>query len=230
MFGVSFLFGAVAYGFAHAFEPDHMAAVSNFVASRPRPREALSFGVKWALGHGVALLILGVSLYLLRRALEEHQPAIFASGILEKVVAIVLIALGINALRIAFSRRQNEHSHSHEAPKNAHFANKILGGSVLMGLLHGAAGTGAFIGAAALSLSGNLGMVLFYTLLFSLGVLLAMGVYAGALGGLFTLGARRSESILRGARVLVGVLTIGIGVCILNDVSLPGVFDAWVSH
>ncbi len=48
------LLTAVSLGFLHALEPDHMAAVTTFVSRRPRPREAVGFGVRWGLGHSAA--------------------------------------------------------------------------------------------------------------------------------------------------------------------------------
>jgi cytochrome c biogenesis protein CcdA len=290
MSGELILLSAVGFGFAHAFEPDHMAAVSTFVASRPSPKEALSFGLKWASGHGISLIILGSTLYLFKRAIEEHQPALFSSGILEQVVGAVLVVLGLNALlrvltgsgiptnikgwKALFSKKnQSEQSletqiieqqmaakrlaptenngtashpighHHHlttpvasstnsldENSAKAKTVNAVVGGSVLMGLLHGAAGTGAFIGQAAVSMSSDFGAAMLYTLLFSIGVLIAMGFYAVTLGGFFTLGARKSFTILRSARIMVGALTVAIGVCLIRGIALPGVFDAFISH
>jgi ABC-type nickel/cobalt efflux system permease component RcnA len=57
-----FWIGALGLGIAHAFEPDHMAAVSAFVAGRPTPREAALFGFKWAIGHGLSLFLFGALL------------------------------------------------------------------------------------------------------------------------------------------------------------------------
>jgi hypothetical protein len=279
------LIPAFVLGIAHAFEPDHMAAVSTFVASRPRPREAVSFGLKWATGHGLVLLLLGSILFLLSRAVEENQPSLFSSGILERVVGFVLILLGINALlRLvlgdamprtlkgwkALFRGQRLPSRSLEqqlveqqkttrttdlasqtdemplfgrpdavatraaipgetprAVTNS-FANSLWGGSVLMGLLHGAAGTGAFIGQAMIAMSRNYSSALLFTLFFSLGVLLAMAFYSVLLGGVLTWGEKRSVSLLRGARALTGALTCAIGACLLLGVELPGLFDRFV--
>ncbi len=293
MSGELVLFSAIGFGFAHAFEPDHMAAVSTFVASRPNPKEALSFGLKWAAGHGLSLLILGTTLYVLKSALEASQPKLFSSGILDQIVGVVLILLGINALvrvlsgdsiplsikgwkallsgkrvkyrsleaqlveqqatakRVAETEAEEElplfgspnasvtrasipvvaPDATAEAKARKRSANAILGGSVLMGLLHGAAGTGAFIGQAAVTISHNdYWVAILYTFLFSLGVLVAMGFYSVTLGGFVTLGARKSVNILRGARLTIGALTVAIGFCLMRGIALPGVFDAFTSH
>ncbi len=97
-----------------------------------------------------------------------------------------------------------------------------------MGMLHGAAGTGAFIGQTVVALSSSYLFVFLYTLLFSIGVLMSMGAYAGALGGLITLGEKRGASVLNGARVLTGALTCAIGACLVMGVQLPGLLDVLV--
>ncbi len=267
-----------------------MAAVSTFVASRPKPREAISFGLKWAAGHGLALLILGSVLFLLSRAAEKNQPALFSSGVLDRFVGFVLILLGINALgRLALgdamprtlkgwkayfrgqrlpsrtleeqlveqqvttsaatkAQEENEaemplfgrpdavatraaipgvepRALTNNLAGNSLSSNSLWGGSVLMGLLHGAAGTGAFIGQAMVAVSRHYSIALLYTLFFSLGVLCAMAIYSVLLGGVLTWGERRSISLLRGARALTGILTCGIGACLMLGVELPGLFD-----
>jgi len=106
--------------------------------------------------------------------------------------------------------------------------NNLWGGSVLMGLLHGAAGTGAFIGQAMVAVSRHYSIALLYTLFFSFGVLVAMAIYSVLLGGVLTWGERRSVSLLRGARALTGALTCAIGAALMLGIELPGLFDRFV--
>ena len=234
------LLGALGFGVAHAFEPDHMAAVSTFVANRPKPREAALFGVRWAIGHGFSLFLLGSLLWLLKRAAEKSQPELFASGVLEKVVGLVLVGLGVWTLfQIVSSRASKTHAHAHfhdghlhthdgsEAHSHAHSHQGGLA-SLGMGVLHGAAGTGAFVGQSAVSLSSSYAFVFAYTLLFSIGVLLSMGIYAGALGGLITTFEKRGAQALTGARFVTAVLTCGIGFCLVSGIELPGLFDPFL--
>lgn len=259
-----------------------MAAVSTFIASRPQPRQALSFGLKWSVGHGLALLILGSALFLMSHAAQNSQPHLFASGVLDRLVGFVLVLLGANALgRLAlgdamprtlqgwraFFRGQRLHSRSLEqqlveqqistsrveaeadeemplfgrpdatatraaipgvqprALTNTLPPSALWGGSVLMGLLHGAAGTGAFIGQAMIAVSSHYSSALLYTVFFSLGVLAAMAIYSILLGGVLTWGERRSIKLLRGARLLTGALTCAIGACLMLGIQLPGLFN-----
>ena len=226
------LLGALGFGIAHAFEPDHMAAVSTFVANRPAPRQAALFGVRWALGHGFSLFVIGFALFLLRRAAQNHQPALWASGFLERVVGVVLVILGFWTLRQVVSRRasrphQHGVGHAHDGENASHSHAVGAWGSLGMGVLHGAAGTGAFVGQSVVALSSSLAFVALYTALFSLGVLVSMGVYAGALGGLISLGEKRGQKVLGGARVLTGVLTCAIGFCLVVGIELPGLFSSF---
>ena len=221
------------------------------------------FGVRWAIGHGFSLFVIGSVLFTLKRAAETSQPQLFASGVLERLVGLVLVGLGVWTLfQVASSRAsaQHEHGHFHDGHFHSHDddnstkneanqyqnpgdstkneANRHSHGgkshshshssglaSLGMGVLHGAAGTGAFIGQTVVSLSGSYAFVFLYTLLFSLGVLAAMAVYAGALGGLLTTFERRGALALSGARFVTGVLTCAIGFCLVSGIELPGLFD-----
>ncbi len=269
-----------------------MAAVSTFVAGRPKPREAAMFGVRWAIGHGLSLFVIGSVLFAFKRAAEASQPELFASGVLDRFVGLVLVGLGLWTLfQVASSRAsaQHEHGHfhdghlhSHEQENHVHQSHPegvVLGASgeksghhshshethshgdhshdsqsqgghshgghshggkdhshshsgglasLGMGVLHGAAGTGAFIGQTVVSLSSSYAFVFLYTLLFSVGVLMSMAVYAGALGGLLTTFERRGAQALSGARVVTGVLTCAIGFCLVSGIELPGLFDRFV--
>jgi ABC-type nickel/cobalt efflux system permease component RcnA len=272
-----FWLGVLGFGIAHAFEPDHMAAVSTFVATRPKPREAAMFGCKWAIGHGLSLLALGSALYLLK--LAANQPALFASGVLDRIVGFVLIGLGgwmalqlvtrftppktLRAWRNAFrlsgkrertveaqimeqqaSARTNRVAEDGELPlfgapgatvtraplpgKTTKVSTGNKYGSLWMGMLHGAAGTSAFIGQAAITLAKTYPLTLMYTVLFSIGVLLAMSFYAMLLGGVLTWGEHRSAKLLRGARWATSLATCAIGVCLVRGIELPGLLEHFV--
>lgn len=229
------------------------------------------FGVRWAIGHGLSLFLIGSALFVFKRAAETSQPELFASGVLDRFVGLVLVGLGVWTLfQVASSRasKQHEHGHFHDGHLHSHeneavstknqgslHGNEVdaatapthanshggkgdshshshshSGGlaSLGMGVLHGAAGTGAFIGQTVVSLSSSYAFVFLYTLLFSVGVLVAMGVYAGALGGLLTSFERRGALALSGARIVTGILTCAIGACLVLGIELPGMLDRFM--
>lgn len=230
------------------------------------------FGVRWAIGHGLSLFVIGSLLFLLKRTAEKSQPELFASGALDRFVGLVLVGLGVWTLfQVASSRasQQHEHGHFHDGHLHSHeneanstknetnqahangnevdsttvqghthshggkghsHTHSHSGGlaSLGMGVLHGAAGTGAFVGQSVVSLSSSYPFVFLFTLFFSLGVLISMALYAGALGGLLTTFERRGALALSGARVVTGVLTCAIGFCLVSGIELPGLFDHFV--
>ncbi len=250
------LLSALGLGAAHAFEPDHMAAVSTFVARKPTPRDAINFGVNWAMGHGLSLLLFGATLFFAKKMLENQQPVLFSSGVLDRFVGIVLIGLGIWALvqervlnRHAEKKRARFESAVREAAEleNAQVRDQELPlfgapnqtvtrailpgaelmrsnarGSLLMGMLHGAAGTGAFIVQAATSVGAtSYALVFGFTLFFSIGVLASMALYAGALGGAISWGGTRGVRFVRMARGATGVLACVVGLCLLLEIEIP---------
>ena len=219
------LAGALALGMAHAFEVDHMTAVSTFVAQRPSPKQAALFGIKWSVGYGTSLLVFGSILYGLKLTLSEQV----AHG-LERLVGLALLALGCWTLsRLKYSFASHTHGHSHTAGQpqagvdgegkiaihthadGTKHAHSHTHGSLLMGVLHGAAGTAAFVGETIVAVSQTYMNVVAFTLAFSIGVLVAMGAYAGVLGGLISWGERRGTLILHGVRGLTGVWACCVG-------------------
>lgn len=231
-----------------------MAAVSTFVARRPSPRQAILFGVQWAIGHGLSLLLLGSILFALKLTIAESL-----AGSLEKIVGVVLIGLGLWTLyQLRPGEMHHTHSHHHDGghqhahdEQHAHGEQHAYGeqhahehhdeaahthadgtthshhghshgkGSLWMGMLHGAAGTAAFVGEALVAVSQTYLAVFLYTLFFSIGVLVAMALYAGALGGLIDWGGRRFRTVMVGAQALTGILACVVGYCWVSGIEIP---------
>ncbi len=213
---ISALAVAFSLGVTHAFEVDHMTAVTAFVAGKPTPRQAIRFGIQWAVGHGASLLLLGTLLF----ALKMTVPSVLGSG-LERLVGVALLGLGVWTLYEFWKGRKGaavhqEHTHADGTTHAAHHGSPLRHhhhhSSLWMGMLHGAAGTAAFVGETLVAVSQTYFMVIAYTLAFGLGVLIAMAVYSGALGGILTWSERRSRLILAGARVTTGVAACAVGV------------------
>lgn len=110
-------------GLKHAVEADHLAAVSTIVSERKNLLSASLVGGMWGVGHTLALLLAGVAVIFLRLQISP-QTALR----LELLVALMLVALGANALwkllrgaRVHFhahhhGRRLHAHPHLHNAP------------------------------------------------------------------------------------------------------------------
>ena len=175
-------------GLRHALEADHLAAVASLATRTRSLRRALRLGALWGLGHSLTLLLVGGGLLLADRLVPAR-----AAILLEGLVGLLLMVLGLDVIcravreRVHFHRHRHgtlehfhAHSHagegSHADSANDHGHDQGLSGrAVLIGLLHGLAGSAALILLAAGRLpSPWWGLV--YILLFGLGSILGMAL------------------------------------------------------
>lgn len=209
------LFLALVLGARHALEPDHLAAVSTLLAGRSGSRRAALLGAFWGLGHAVALFLAAGALVVARAAMPERLAAMLELG-----VAGMLVLLGSRNLWLAWraGREGPAHGHAHGAVSHAHpgAAEHVHLGAftlarrpLLVGLVHGLAGSGA-LAALAASRMPSLASGLAFVLSFGAGALLGMAALAGAAGvSLSRLGGR--PVAMRALGMLSGVVSLGLG-------------------
>ena len=187
---VPILFAAVV-GMGHAFEPDHLLAVSTLVTRHDRLGPALRDGLFWGLGHTTMLVLFG-SIIIFSRATWLH------SGYFEAAVGVMLIGLGI-------SRLVDKNSYqSFQLPKQR------VGFAYTVGLVHGLAGSGALV-LAVLSAIAQPAWAVAYILLFGLGSVLGMLVAVSLMRVPFTLRMQLGRRLRAGAVVLSSALSVGYG-------------------
>ena len=178
--------GAVL-GMRHALEPDHLAAVSTLVAEQRKSTRAMFLGVCWGLGHTAALVAVGVVLIGLRAQLSVRLADVFELG-----VALMLIALGTRAIRRAARQgpagptAMHQHGpvvHRHSGtPSHVHVGAWTLARRpLLVGIVHGLAGSGALTALVVATLPSTAARVT-YMVLFGLGSTLGMAALSGLLG------------------------------------------------
>jgi hypothetical protein len=210
---LSLLYGLVR-GASHAFEPDHLAAVSTLLATEPRRRRVMALGLVWGIGHALAIVSLSIVLLAMRA-----QLPVWASRSLEVLVAIVLLYLGGMAIARAFQRGPlgAVHRHRHGGVEHEHAGSDdhlhlgkwtLARRSLIVGLMHGLAGSGALT-ALALSKTSSFGAGILYTGLFGIGSVLGMGavvaLMASALRRIIT--SPRAERVLLASAGSLSVLT-----------------------
>lgn len=205
-------------GFKHAFEPDHVMAVSTLVHEEPKLTRALRTGLAWGAGHTTTLVAAVLAVGLLRVRLSATMLGYF-----ELPVAFMLLALGCWALYGAVARlielRRHEHdgvNHYHvgEHPHPHGFPLKRTGWQgYAVGLIHGLAGSGALlllVAAALPSVVASVG----YALLFGIGSVLGMGLVTAVLALPF-LAARSRPVVYHALSGLSGGLSVLMGTSIL---------------
>lgn len=200
--------------------PDHLGAVAPLAARLHQ--SAWKSGLRWGLGHTAGVLIVGV-LFL---ALREVLPIDLISGWSERLVGVVLIAIGAWGLRTALGHRLHAHEHRHGAERHAHVhvhdpttahrpADTSLHqhghAALAVGTLHGLAGSSHLLGVIpALAFPTN-AQALAYLIAFGAGTVVAMVCFA-AIVGLIARGSTRQG--LAAYRAVLGVCScsaVGIG-------------------
>jgi beta-lactamase regulating signal transducer with metallopeptidase domain len=224
----SLWFGAalgLGVGMRHALEPDHLAAVSTLVADRRDAAQAARLGLAWGVGHTLSLFVVGGALALVRVTMPAR-----ATDALEAVVGVMLIALGLRALHSAWlmGTAGPEAVHAHGSLVHRHRAGAEhvhIGGLTLaprplmVGTVHGLAGSGA-LAALAMTTLPSPGIQIVFIVLFGLGSTLGMAALSGIAGLPLARLARRPlafawASAAAGAASLVaGFIWIGVSAII----------------
>jgi len=188
----------LAIGLEHAFEPDHIAAVSTQVSKvksqKTKANDILKntitrttvLGTLWGAGHTTTLVMIGLLTYVLAIKIQDD---IFSS--MEFGVGIMLILLGINTVfnwKKRWFKFRHRHPHQH-SDGTIHFdkhyhddSNHIHGHkSYLIGLVHGLAGSGSLVVLTATTI-GNPIMMIGFILVFGIGSIIGMSIMSNLMG------------------------------------------------
>lgn len=188
-------------GFSHAFETDHLLAVSNIVSQRNSIIKAVKDGIFWGLGHTSTILIVGVIMLLLK---VQINPAYF--HYLEACVGVMLVGLGVYRLfklkKALAAGTFAVHAHPHVPPVSVTNTDvkKLHLVSYGIGLVHGLAGSGELVLLVMLQIASPQNGLL-YLLIFGVGSIIGMLVAAAMFSLPF------SKKILQ-ARVLQVILIL----------------------
>ena len=232
------MFGILGLGFLlgmqHALEADHIAAVSSIAARRSSVGDIVRHGLTWGFGHTLTLFAFAGAAILLGQAIPEHleRP-------LEAAVGVMLVGLGAHVLWRLWRDRVHFHGHRHgDGPAHLH-AHSHAGGqlayrdsahahrhgirwrTLLVGLMHGMAGSAALVVLAA-SQAGSATVGLFYILLFGIGSMLGMGALSTVIAVPIAASAKWLTWANRGLQFAVGLVTIGIGAMTIYGTALAG--------
>ena len=231
------LFAAIA-GFGHAFEADHLVAVSNIVTRRASFMLAIKDGIYWGLGHSSTIFLIGLLMIVGKATFLNGYFAYFEAG-----VGLVLILLGLFRLFQFFKYRNRPlhahthvhthshgdghvHTHSHlhtHAPAQihdpaslrytpeAHDHHHLAYG---VGLMHGLAGSGALVLLVMTSIQSSFDSMM-YLLLFGLGSVAGMLVAAGVFSLAFTNKLTGNRNLQSGLVLSSSLLCIGYGIYVM---------------
>jgi len=229
---------AFLLGLAHAIEVDHMIAVTAFVSTRPALRAAAGFGLRWGLGHSIAVFVAGGILI----ATGLRWPAQY-DVLGEAVVGVLLVAIGVWALlrarklHLHAPEEHGDHAHlhvhggkaaahahgHHEHPPHApvpspaghhhhdHDHAHEKRGITVVGLMHGLAGTSAVVALVPVTMMDRWVVGLGYLVAFGAGVMIAMTAYALVAAAAFRRAAAGSLRWGRAIGRFAGIGSIAVG-------------------
>src|SRR3989338_10138267 len=92
-------------GIKHAFDPDHIVAVSTIIKDNRQPMKTALIGIFWGIGHTFSLLLIGLIVLFLKINIPQQ-----ISLLLEMTVGIMLVILG---LKTVFAKENFDHAHLH---------------------------------------------------------------------------------------------------------------------
>lgn len=211
---------AFVLGLIHALDADHVMALSVFATRARGAAEGARAGLRWSLGHGAVLLVVGLLLVLLGRAM----PASWSAWA-ERAVGVVMIGLGAWVWIELARSRAHLHFHAHDglrphahwhAHRHAHPAARAPRhqhehGALFVGALHGLAGSAPLLVVLPVAASAPAAAAA-YLVLFGLGVAVAMVAVSGALGHVAgRLAERRAARGLSWLRGLGAFGSVAIG-------------------
>lgn len=217
----------LVYGLKHATEVDHVVAVSTIVSEHRNVFRSALVGALWGVGHTIALLVVGVIVLVFRSAI----PLTIANW-LEFGVALMIIGLGLLALRRVLRRPSSVHLHEHthdgqshvhihfhepatqhsqrQSSSHTHALSSIGIKPVLVGTMHGVAGSGALT-LLILTQIKSPWVGLAYLAIFGLGSVVGMLLMSGLIGLPFALTSRNLSGLHQRLQTFAALLSIAFG-------------------
>ena len=210
-------------GLRHATEADHLAAVSTIVSEKKNLFTASIVGGLWGVGHTISLFAVGLIVIFLKL---QISPAIEAK--LEACVGLMLVILGVNALRKLY-QSEKIHAHTHEHDGHAHIHihthkdesaeashHRFSPRSVVIGMVHGLAGSAALMLLVVPTIQSP-PLALLYILVFGVGSIGGMMVMSLLIGLPFHFTANRFNVLNKGIRLCAGVFSLLLGGSIIYE-------------
>ena len=237
-------------GIKHAFDADHIAAVSTIVTKHRGVKASTLIGTAWGFGHTTTLIIAGLVVLGLRVSIPES-----AAMWMEIAVAVVLVALGLNSLNDSLRKNIHTHLHSHKGGEHFHqhlhsnasplshkqpgrlesadkAAKEFQGGPsseghkhlhrpFLLGLVHGMAGSAALM-LLVLATINSLIEGLAYIAVFGLGSVVGMVAVTAAIGASISVAVKRVDKATKWIIAAAGLASLAFWLLIFYEVVFAG--------
>lgn len=210
-------------GLHHAIEADHLAAVTAIVSEKKNVFTASIVGGLWGVGHTISLFIVGLIVIFLKLQISES-----VESKLEGIVGVMLVALGVNAIyKLVRSDKVHAHKHSHGDVTHTHLHthgedeaaeshHRLSPRSVLVGMVHGLAGSAALM-LMIVPLIPSALVALLYIVIFGVGSIAGMMAMSLLIGLPFHFTSSRFKLLNSGIRVAAGLFSLILGASIIYE-------------
>lgn len=226
----------LVFGLKHATEVDHVIAVSTIVSEHRKLSRAALVGGLWGVGHTASLMVVGTVVLLLRVAIPERVANWLEFAVALMIIGLGAHAF-LRALRRRSDIHLHKHQHdgddvahahvhfhepgaeayddahgehSHAATTHSHAVSRIGLKPLLVGAMHGLAGSAALT-LLVLTQINSAAIGLLYLTIFGVGSIFGMLIMSGLIGLPFALSARRFNGIHYGLQALAGAVSIAFG-------------------
>lgn len=238
-------------GMRHATDADHVIAVTTILARSRKFMHSTLIGGLWGLGHTITVLVVGTLIIAFNVVIPP--PVGLAMEFAVAIMLILLGILNLTGAMRRLTERftppapmhghAHEHLHAHEAGSDPHghehahlhghgsdpglvatFGWYQLGRPVVVGLVHGVAGSAA-VALLVLATIHDTGAAMVYLLIFCGGVASGMAILTTLIGLPFLVSRARSERINRYLTVGSGILSLAFGLYLAYQIGfVDGLF------
>ncbi|MBV1882597.1 MAG: hypothetical protein KUG82_13245 [Pseudomonadales bacterium] len=186
-------------GCIHAFDIDHIVAVSVMSSGEKNWQRCMGYSSRWALGHGIVLLSLGILAYTMGISLPTS-----VSLAAEKLIGLLLIVFGgVLIYQIV----------QHHGIQNLiRLRKKKQGTPFAVGIIHGMAGNAPVLAMLPALSQPSLLSAVSYMLFFSIGLLTSMVLFGLCLGKIQLWFGKKHEYYLNLSASVVGLSSLTVGI------------------
>lgn len=249
-------------GMRHATDADHVIAVTTILNRSRRFMHGTIIGAIWGLGHTITVLVVGIAIIAFGVVIPAPVGLAmeFAVAVMLILLGVLSLTGGMRWLVERFTPPAPLHGHSHEhlhahqpaedlhAHDHAHlhghgsdpgllatFGWFQLGRPLLVGLVHGLAGSAAVAFLVLTDLAvRDTGQAIVYLVIFCAGVAAGMAILTTVIGLPFLVSRTRSERINRWLTIASGVLSLAFGIYLAYQIGIvDGLFTGdftWDPH
>lgn len=212
-------------GARHALDADHVMTITAIIGRYRSILPSALVGLVWSIGHNFTLFVVALAVLVLRLSIP---PTLALSA--EFAVGALLVVLGAPMVWRLMKSKTHVHVHQHDNKSHFHVHSHAdtrghdhahVRKPLLIGMLHGLAGSGALT-LVVLTTMPSLGQGLLFLAIFAVGITVTMVMLSGLIGLPFRLTAGLSLRLNRWTQGVAGMVSIVLGFLIMWQTGLAG--------